>query len=209
MSPYCPNCIGLPIEVNIVQESLRRNYAVLAVSSLNRRHKCWTIEDVSSVSSIINKVYQDKLRSNYNIPLFLLGASSGGSFVGVLSNTKQLRPRISAMCVQISSVREPTTVPVMFLLMQRDEHTLEHVRSLAAQGQYRAHRILVCTPKPISPDYFFQHGAAHSAEESAALQRALLAGGYLDPTSLLLREDPRGSDWRRVSTLYSRLNCTL
>ena len=199
-SSSCPNCSGLPVEMSIVREALRRGMLVLAVSSYNRVHKCWTNRDVEEVSKIINHIYETKLSSNYDIPLYLLGASSGGAFVGYLSTSKKLRPQTSAICVQISSTRdEHITAPVLFVLMQRDQYTLEAVQESKKKQLFSGpNEILVCPAKPITPLYFKVHGAVRTEQQSVAIQQALLIGGYLDSQTLLLKQDPRGSDWREV-----------
>lgn len=197
-SNTCVKCTGLPVEKSIVQEALKRLFVVIAISSQNRHHKCWTSADIGAVSNTINHIYKTKLSADCNVPLYLLGASSGGSFVGVLPKSKQLKPTVSAACVQISAVRDAIDTPTLFVLMSRDEHTFSLVQERAAQGYYSAHKTLTCDPKAITPDYFLSHGAVRSATESETIQRALLENGFLVAGSLLLREDPRISNWRQV-----------
>mmetsp|Transcript_6967 Transcript_6967/g.7084 ORF Transcript_6967/g.7084 Transcript_6967/m.7084 type:complete len:117 (-) Transcript_6967:1044-1394(-) len=40
-SKYCLKCIGLPVELSIVQKALENDIAVLAVSAADSQHKCW------------------------------------------------------------------------------------------------------------------------------------------------------------------------
>lgn len=199
-SDLCTKCTGLPVEKSIVREALKRNLLVIAVSAQNRDHKCWSSGDIATASSVINRIYKTKLNSDYSLPLYLLGASSGGSFVGILPKSKTLKPKVSAVCVQISAVRDHLNVPVLFVLMRQDEYTMSMVQDRADHGYYPTHKTLVCEPKPITPGYFAAHGAVRSVMESEIIQRTLLENGFLVPDSLLLREDPRISHWRQVLT---------
>jgi hypothetical protein len=106
-SASCVNCIGLPIETTIVQAALDANFFVIAISSKNRKnHRCWNAMDINPVSKIINHAYINYLNSNYSIPLHLLGASSGGMFIGMLSLKHKINRNVSSICVQISGVHQ-------------------------------------------------------------------------------------------------------
>ncbi|KAK6134366.1 hypothetical protein DH2020_031886 [Rehmannia glutinosa] len=86
-SPNCPNCVGLPEERLIVLHALARKFAVLAVSS---KGICWSLgEERWIVKDMIRWwIAKQKLQK---LPVFALGASSGGYFVSVLATGLQFR----------------------------------------------------------------------------------------------------------------------
>ncbi len=46
-STACMKCTGLPVEMNIVREAIyAHKFAVIAVNSMNRVHKCWNSKDI-------------------------------------------------------------------------------------------------------------------------------------------------------------------
>lgn len=71
---------GLPEEVRMSTGFLRQQYAVVAVSSLEQ---CWGNEDVDRVKKVLGVVQNDLLSGarGRNLPMYAVGASSGGSFV--------------------------------------------------------------------------------------------------------------------------------
>jgi len=93
----CTKCLGLPVEQTIVKESLNQKFIVLVITSVNRFNKCWSYSDVTRVAMVINHMYNSVIPSTYDIstttgmssskfktlslPLFLLGASSGGKYI--------------------------------------------------------------------------------------------------------------------------------
>lgn len=175
-SPSCPQCIGLPVEREIVLEALRQDILPVALSSSNRAHKCWTGRDIPVASRLIAHIYTRYLQSDYSIPLYLLGASSGGSFVGMLGQSKTTKPKVSAICVQIMALNNYSSLPPsLFVLMARDTATLRHVERNAAH--LKDCSVLRAEEKPITPTFFYDHGQALSKEDSAAVQTALKTAG--------------------------------
>lgn len=80
----CTKCLGLPVEQTIVKEALNQKLIVLVITSVNRFNKCWSYSDANRVAMVINHMYSTVIPSTYDIttlslPLFLLGASSGGT----------------------------------------------------------------------------------------------------------------------------------
>ena len=146
-------------------------------------------------------------------PLFLLGASSGGSFVGnFAAEGKSLNVLVSALCVQISVVRQTnqsSRLPhTLFVHMALDPHTSRGVnravevlnkKTTTTQENIRAAQ-MACEPKALGPSYFFDHGAALSAPDSATLVTAFKEAGIVDSATGKLKSDPRSSmvDWRQV-----------
>lgn len=202
-SPSCPHCFGLPIETNITREALyQRHYAVLAVSSEDRGHKCWLQLDSPRAITAISYFYRDILKVEYSaIPLYLLGGSSGGAFVGHLAQQKDLRPPASAVCVVISSINGhpddlKAMAPTIFVLMGKDQRTLRHVKSL----QIPKAKIVLTDEKAIVPSFFYDKSSGLiSLSDSKSLQQAFLTKGLIDSNTLKLVDDPRQSEWRSIA----------
>ena len=83
-SSTCESCIGLPIERKIVEEALRNGYLAVAQSSHNRKRKCWDSADSPRAVAALQHLMA-KFNLPRNIFVHLLGASSGGGFVGKLA----------------------------------------------------------------------------------------------------------------------------
>lgn len=201
-SSSCTKCTGLPIEMSIVREAVYTNkFAVIAISSLNRVHKCWNGKDVPRVQEAVKYFYKNIIPGK-NVSFHALGASSGGGFVGFLSQQTSEIP-VSSLCVQISSVggeKSSTLPPALFILMSRDEHTLNHVKTITAPAISKS-SVLVTSPKEIRPDYFSsKSNKLITAEESRAIHAAFSEGKIIDEKNFLI-EDPRSSEWREVRRL--------
>lgn len=192
----------------IVKEALSRSILPIAISSSNRHHKCWMPHDKVIVTAALKHLYENvlKITELNSLPLYLFGASSGGSFVGQFGQAvKSMGIHVKSVCVQISSLYSSRvtheTPPTLFVHMAQDTSTATDVTSmikrLQAEGTPSAE--MICHPKPITPTYFAEHGDALSSEDSATLVRALIAAGFLSADSFLL-SDPRKSDWREVRT---------
>ena len=230
-SDSCKACIGLPVERTIAQGALDRGFAVLAISSQNKEHNCWLPHgDIVPVSKAIRHFYEflkkaskvgSKRRALFssidkgvsstqmmNPPLFLLGASSGGSFVASFAaESRNLSLHVSAICVQISAIRQTNHVhvpPTLFVHMASDGHTSRAVgRSIEQLNKKSVGGVAVaaqhvCQSKVISPSYFHDHGQALSAADSATLVAALTAAGMIDAATGKLKDDPRMTEWRQV-----------
>ena len=131
-SAECKKCRGLPVEIAVVKAAANEGFFVVSISSSNRDHKCWLPrEDIIPVTKGIKHVYEEVLGAKTKIPimtssqpsfskaslssknidysskhmdppLFILGASSGGSFAGMYAqDAKLLNVFVSALCVQV------------------------------------------------------------------------------------------------------------
>eukprot|EP00301_Raphidiophrys_heterophryoidea_P026422 c911_g1_i1.p1 GENE.c911_g1_i1~~c911_g1_i1.p1 ORF type:complete len:285 (+),score=57.35 c911_g1_i1:98-952(+) len=81
----CPKCVGLPEELAIVDAALKRMFVVVSVSSIKT---CWSLEAdsagfVAAVQWTRNEIAKHSPETA-NLPTYLFGASSGGSFVSVI-----------------------------------------------------------------------------------------------------------------------------
>mmetsp|Transcript_38106 Transcript_38106/g.38792 ORF Transcript_38106/g.38792 Transcript_38106/m.38792 type:complete len:355 (+) Transcript_38106:77-1141(+) len=196
----CPTCIGLPVEMTIVSEVLKRGYVAVASSSIDRMKKCWTNNDVQHVASVLEHIYSTLKLDKYKVPLYGLGASSGGYFVSMFSNqASQFGFKVSAICMQISALftPDPTTPPVIFVHMAKDRLLAIHINDLVDKlvklgvpaEQYP------CRPKVITDTYFYDHYHALSLSESLSLVHQLKDVGMISKSSGLLSVDPLLRDW--------------
>eukprot|EP00191_Tetraselmis_sp_GSL018_P020722 CAMPEP_0177593740 /NCGR_PEP_ID=MMETSP0419_2-20121207/9349_1 /TAXON_ID=582737 /ORGANISM="Tetraselmis sp., Strain GSL018" /LENGTH=379 /DNA_ID=CAMNT_0019084883 /DNA_START=75 /DNA_END=1214 /DNA_ORIENTATION=- len=217
----CEDCIGLPEEKRIVRTALSRGYAVIAVSAGGRgfNPECWdvtfpTIDESSDISPTIF-VLQTWLRekSLSHVPVYAIGASSGGAFVLVLA----LRFPFAAVCSQIMAA--PPNVfrasnigdaeegrtwkypPTLFVHMPRDSRTaarVKHGLSVLHKEKVPAKELRVM-PKPLTPSFLSERITSMPKDTSAAIYAVLREAGTIDERGFL-REDPRSptSGWREA-----------
>lgn len=196
----CPTCIGLPIEISITKSFLENDYMVISVSSTDRDSKCWGNADISRVTKTLHKFGKDSPTSDTILPIYLVGVSSGGSFVGIFSQQNTILP-IKSVCVMISAPPikhiKNQIPPTMFILMEKDQYTKNLVsRSLT---KYQESEILVTQEMSITPEYFnIVTENMISLEKSRELYGALKDSKIINPHTGLLYQDPRASDWRSV-----------
>ena len=196
-SSDCPNCIGLPIERSIVQSVLSHGYIALAISSRDRQSKCWSQKDGKRVADIISHLYHTVLNDDFTLSLHMIGASSGGSFVGYLARSRLTRPLVSSLAIQIMGDAAPVNLPpTLFLLMSKDIYTMERVKQ--SINDCSNCNILPCREVALYPNYF--HDRSHGVISTAisnAIFNALNNAGYLT-LGYILKEEPRSSSWREV-----------
>mmetsp|Transcript_11849 Transcript_11849/g.22613 ORF Transcript_11849/g.22613 Transcript_11849/m.22613 type:complete len:397 (-) Transcript_11849:144-1334(-) len=203
----CPSCKGLVEEKRIVRAALERDLAVVAVSSEDRRSGCWRNKDAPRVARALEWVKKHKGWAH--LPLFALGASSGGSFVGNLPKDVE----IDGLTIQIMGLRETAFrppfkgnlhkskqyPPTIFIHMPRDSYTAlvveENVRHLRRMGIPAV--ALEARPVPVSPNFFSDRIPWVSPAALRIAVEALRREKFLDPEYLLFN-DPRQSDWRTV-----------
>jgi hypothetical protein len=199
-SDKCTSCIGLPEEVAIVEYGLSLNYAMMAITSSNREHKCWQQVDIYHSTEVIKGFYDQIFQGNNSIPLHLIGASSGGGFAGFLAETEQLQPKVASLCVQISPMyikRPKHNPPVIFIVMERDVYIHKMVVNIATLLPNS--KILIAHPRIIANDYFYKYSKGIIDEESSKkIAEALKKAGMLNEKNMLIT-DPRKSGWRKVS----------
>jgi hypothetical protein len=162
----CEKCIGLPIEKTIVKESLNRNILPIAISSSDRRHKCWMPHDRVYVSKIMNHFYSSVLKIDdlNHYPIYMLGASSGGSFVGLYGTAHHhTGMNFTALCIQISSLyaqKIDSSPPIIFVHMMKDKRTssdISEMREKLKQRNVDTYEIH-CHPKKLYSSFFYDHG---------------------------------------------------
>ena len=138
--------------------------------------------------------------------IYLLGASSGGSFAFEFAYYSKTLYNIdiSGVCVQISAGGRHAMeyhIPVIFLHMPRDTRTANAVSKnyrILSTAQICTEEKL-CHPKSLlSGDFFYRHGQALSETDSKLFTEALIKARYVDAQGILT-EDPRFSNWREIA----------
>ena len=198
-----PSCLGLPEERAILVQAQAAPYslAVAAVSSGDRHFsRCWSPDDVDPTIEVI-RALRRRMGLAAGQPLFGIGASSGGAFVGQLAaalEAGEAPVAMAAISVQIMRLPGPTAqllsapgsaVAVEFVSMPRDGHT-EHavaanvlalVRGRGAPGSVRKRS---CEPLPLTARLLVDRTAAAAAplgpRLAADIAGVLEAKGFLD-----------------------------
>lgn len=206
-SQSCPACLGLPMEMSLIKQSLSHGYVVSVINSMSG---CWGVHsDKDYVLLAAQRLYSTLQVTNRRFPLFFFGVSNGGSFCfHMTEQAEELAIKVTALAVMISSVkltaRNGKPPPAIFLPMAKDKATLHHVEETVRQ--YHAHRIptdiLLVLPQSINRTYFSDHCNAISPELSDSLVYALHAKRLLDSHGMLV-DNPRQSEWREVHRTVS------
>jgi hypothetical protein len=180
-------------------------FALVAAGNVAGSKGCWTSEDLNPVRSAL-----DSWRSAQNlvhVPLFAFGPSSGGWFAGQVGRTWQ-DVRAVAMQVMVPTLvdvqsplpRGRAFPPLQVTLMQRDAGKLQEMSTLLAAswpGQEHA-RLLVAAPKAVTPLYFSEKIAGLSTQLSRSVHEALVAAGFVDAVTGLVRSHPSRGKWRET-----------
>jgi len=201
----CTECRGLAQEMAITRTALSKGYVVIAISSFGT---CWSKDiDAPRVKAVLDVFFNDTALSH--LPLYAFGASSGGSFVGILPQLK-LKQRLSGLIIQIApgptveSKRELAAYPpTVFSHMPRDGRTAEFVASSIQEFRKAGVRVIESRlePRAVEDGFFYQHSFGKITEdESAALRATLRSFNLLDKNDKLT-EDPRLFDEDHVEML--------
>lgn len=196
----CPQCVGLPEEVHIVRAARGRGLVAVAVSAADTYHHCWREGDAERVRTVLDKVqaWARSLTGGRDLPVFALGASSGGSFVLLMPSWGF---KLAGVCSQIMAVPARMLAapfpPTVLVHMPRDPRTARAVEMLLQALQRLAPRVreIRALPLRIDDGFFAARIGGISAQRSAALARALKSAGLLDASGALA-SDPRRSRWR-------------
>ncbi|EFJ13260.1 hypothetical protein SELMODRAFT_122862 [Selaginella moellendorffii] len=196
-SPNCPHCIGLPEDRLYVLKALESRYAVIAISSTNT---CWDRQaDTGKVVSIL----QGWIRENRldGLPIFALGASSGGYFVSTLA----LQLRFNATVLMISEGHfevmdfDRDYPATLFAHMPRDERraigVARSMKLLKEKGVGTEE--IQCLALPVTPQLLSDRIPGVGDEASRKIYQALKEAGILDENDFM-RSDGRRVGWRAV-----------
>ncbi|CAI7881777.1 unnamed protein product [Closterium sp. NIES-54] len=203
----CPSCLGLPEDMALVQHALKRRLAVIAVSSLST---CWDTSfpperslDIPPVVQVLTTWRQQHhLRT---LPLFALGASSGGYFISLLAHSIDLQ----ALAIIISSgVKKAFDSPLpsgrqfpptLFVHMPKDEQRAEAVERaveiLRSKGSEAGQ--IPCLEKRLGPSFLSDRIPNLTLAASERIFQALKQGGVVGEDGRMVR-DGRRSGWIAV-----------
>lgn len=204
----CPTCTGLPEEVRITEAAVGEGFAVVALSSQDRTHnRCWDTGWPPQHTADIPKVtwaFQALVKQQgwSELPLYALGASSGGALVLLLA----LRFPFQGICCQIMSL--PASLlqnppeddagntwqypPTAFTYMARDQHTAHGVQEMTSVLVQQGVKVLnmEVQPRALSPTFLSNRTKDISQSVSAAIFSTFQKAGLLDYADFLL-DDPR------------------
>ena len=189
----------LPEEMRIVNMALDAQFAVFAPSSKDKSSHCWSNSwpikrniDVMQVE----QAYQHWLQLHSklgNLPIFGIGASSGGNFVSLLAHALPLR----VIVVQIAYGHGEAMrylpkglAHVVFAYMPRDKNAQPTIlkRERMVQDQFRNVTLAQYRPRVASERYFADHIVGINMATSRLLHDKMRL--YLDGGEFL-RNDPR------------------
>ncbi|XP_073127195.1 uncharacterized protein [Henckelia pumila] len=194
-SPNCPTCVGLPEERLIVLHALARKFAVLAISSKGR---CWAPRKERWIAKDIIQWWVAE-RMLGKLPLFALGASSGGYFVSVLAMEVRFKG-ISLMIAEgefnhLDITKDyPAT---LFVHMPKDETRKQRIEKymMAMSGMGIDVTEIKCMEFPLTPELFANRIPGIEQSLSAKLFKVFQDRGFIDEKGYM-RDDGRAIPWK-------------
>lgn len=169
----------LPEESCIASRALEAGFAVIAPSSSG---DCWRGEDLKLVWSAIAKLRNAQPLLSMDLPLFMIGTSSGGWFAGQAARSWPTVAAVATivMALPLSDVRPPLPrgtpfPPLQMIYMERDRGKATEVQALltSAWPQRQEVEALSCSPRRVHPLYFSERIML-----SANLSRSVQVGRY-------------------------------
>ncbi|KAL1555709.1 hypothetical protein AAHA92_11416 [Salvia divinorum] len=194
-SPKCPDCVGLPEERLIVLHALARNFAVFAISS---KGVCWSLgEERGVVKSMIRWWISEKKMDK--LPIYAMGASSGGYFVSALAAEFQFR----AIALMIAegvyshldiSKNYPAT---LFVHMPKDEKRNGKIERYLVVMRDKGIDVaeVKCMEFPLTPQFFANRIPGLSPNLSVKLFDVFQDKGFIDENGYM-RDDGRVIPWK-------------
>jgi len=208
--------IRLPEDKRIMDylTSEKRKLAAVAISSHDREQsRCWSSTlptsqniDVINVKKILPSIYKDLLGDDTNsmgIPLYAIGASSGGSFVPIL----MLEIPLKGMVCMISpgtpaafQMHKPPYPKTAFVYMPRDqtfgsESNIKNSISIMNQKDPSTNvQLYSCDPKPVTASWLYEKMVPHlSIEQTETILEILQTPpmDLIDPITGDVQRNPR------------------
>jgi len=217
----------LPEERQIVKASLAAGLGVVAFSSQQRTEpRCWSSnwppEDNIDIVAVMRALplFLEREKGTH-LPLFAIGASSGGTFVSLFARVVKVQLAViqispgsqKALDLESGSRMRLERIPsLVFVYMTRDE--LSAIRIQQVAKYLKDNRVEVdlfeCAPHPLTSIQLSDRIELLSEKLSQQLLERLKKAEYLTDDGSL-REDPRQSDILSVSIselthLDSKLN---
>lgn len=190
-------CLGLPEEVSLRRYALSRGYVVMSVSGGSGVQSCWHgNSDVPKVAKAVAHVRQEE-SLDPEMPLFALGASSGGGFVGLLPGAESSSGLGKLACIvpEIMSVDSEVNkkVPTLFIHMPKDTRTAAGVQENIQDLKSRHVRVseIRAQPQKVTQEFLMKCIDAKKAEQ---LVKAYQEDGIIDSEGFLTN-DGRSRFW--------------
>lgn len=208
----CPQCLKLPESSKIAQMALWRGFNAVAVSSTDRDRKCWHTNSETGEGEDYDRVrtalHEANRRNAYspNLPLYVVGGSSGGYFASSLP----LKFPVTGVYSIIS-----TAICMMWTDMDKSKrgfppHAFTHMGTRdkrTALNVKEAIRVLnslqIATidfnvdPKPVTEQYLREAVPRWNTGLVSEVVAALRRTGIVDENFFLV-SDPRRSQWRKA-----------
>jgi len=225
-SRKCQKCVGLSEEIRISRMLLSRGYAVLAITSSNRKSGCWggTLDSRNVQDSIVRfrKLLLDEFQITSSSIVIAVGASSGGGFAAQLAAdgiadaalmmVSSLGPAIQTRMLLAAMEEHGRKIPPLYLApMPRDAGTTKAARrgydAMTREGHKRDPNMDVpivldetsCVSLPVTVGFLNERVPHMSYDMAVLIVNALRKHGHLDLRSGgYLVKDPTKSDWRIV-----------
>lgn len=194
-SPNCPSCVGLPEERFIVLHALARKFAVVAISS---KGECWSLgEERLVVRGMIQWWISE--RKLDKLPMYAMGASSGGYFVSALA--KELRFRGIALMIAegvFSHLDITKNYPAtLFVHMPKDEKRRWKIEKYLVVMRDKGIDVaeVKCMEFPLTPQFFANRIPGFSQDLSEKLFIVFKVKGFIDENGYM-RDDGRTIPWK-------------
>ncbi|KAL0354012.1 UNVERIFIED_CONTAM: hypothetical protein Sangu_0982500 [Sesamum angustifolium] len=194
-SPNCPNCVGLPEERLIVLHALARKFAVLAVSS---KGICWSLGEERWIVKDIIQWWITKQKVD-KLPIFALGASSGGYFVSVLAAELPFRGIALMIAEGVYSHLDITKdyPPTLFVHMPKDETRNRKIEKYLKVMREKGIDVaeIKCTEFPLTSQFFANRIPGPDLNLSVKLFDVFQEKGFIDKNGYM-RDDGRAIPWK-------------
>ncbi|KAG8386739.1 hypothetical protein BUALT_Bualt03G0180400 [Buddleja alternifolia] len=194
-SPNCPKCVGLPEERLIVLHALARRFAVLAISS---KGVCWSLGEERWVVKDMIKWWIAK-QNLEKLPIFALGASSGGYFVSVLATEVRFRAVTLMIAEGVFSHLDikkdyPST---LFVHMPKDEKRKMRIEKYLVAMREKGIDVaeIKCMEFPLTPELFANRVPGLDLTLSMKLFNVFQDKGFIDENGYM-RDDGRAIPWK-------------
>jgi hypothetical protein len=212
----------LPEDRKIVRYLLEQNLATIAISSENRQHRCWDSTfpanqnaDAMRIKSVLPKVLQEHIGGaahNDNLPLYAIGASSGGVFSSILC---QIFPFLGISVIVApghtdawewmasnNSNKGQSTTAVAFVYMPKDTRFAGAIQVMQAQEQIKQRhptKMFICEPKPVEASWIHEDIPSIPLEKAQSIMAKLSKPplSVIDTQTHKLTKDPRGI-WKSI-----------
>ncbi|XP_057763744.1 uncharacterized protein LOC130985018 [Salvia miltiorrhiza] len=194
-SPKCLHCVGLPEERLIVLHALARGFAVFAISS---KGVCWSLgEERLIVRSMIRWwISEQKMEK---LPVYAMGASSGGYFVSALAAEFHFRAIALMIAEGVFSHLDITKKypATLFVHMPKDEKRSRKIEKYLVVMREKGIDVaeVKCVEFPLTPQFFANRIPGLSPNLSVKLFDVFQDKGFIDENGYM-RDDGRVIPWK-------------